>query len=115
MDTPHISVRRLTKAVERSHYLVAAFGSTEAMRQKVVVITDDVAEPTWVLRPGTRAIKQSNIMALALPSLSDLTLELAQAHTRMVTSFITLHEFPVENRRRGIVAPGRRLHTPWQS
>lgn len=96
----------VTRAIDRDHYLVAAYDSIEHFNQHIVVVLPDLAELTWVLRSGARTVRRSNVMALAVPSLETLTLPIARQLTRVATDYITVREFPLEYRRRGIVRPG---------
>lgn len=97
-----------TKAVMKSrnwlaldHYLLAPYASTEQHYQRMVVVDPSIAEPTWLLRPGTRKVVRRNIMALIVPSLADLTYDLAVEHTHVVTDYQGLRELPAAERRRG--------------
>lgn len=111
---PTMSVKNVTKALDRDHYVLTAYDSDERWNFKVVVVLPEINEPTWVLRPGTRKVTRQNVLALAVPSLEALTLDLAQAHTRMGTDYITVHTLPRENRRAGSLAKGERVRMGWE-
>lgn len=111
--TPTMPVTALKSASHLTHYLVAAYDSSEAFNQHILVVDPTLTEPTWVLRPRTTKLTRRNIMALAVPNLQALTLRLAQQLTHMVTNYITVREFPLANRRKGMVAAGPLVPTPW--
>lgn len=110
---PLLSVSRLERAIDLEHYLLAPSDSIEPWQWKIVVVVPSLAEPTWVVKPRARQASRRSIMALAVPSLEDLTLDLAQAHTSLVSDYITLYEFPRESRRRGAIERGARVSVPW--
>lgn len=83
------------------HYLLAPYASTEQHYQRMVVVDPTLSEPTWLLRPGTRVVKRTNVLALIVPSLADLTYELAVTHTRVATDYMGLRELPIAHRRTG--------------
>lgn len=110
---PTMSVTAIRNALSLDHYVLAAYDSIEERNLKIVVIMPGLAEPTWVLRPRARAATPSNVMALALPSLAALTLELAQAHTRMHIDYITIYELTRNSRSKGHVERGPAVPVPW--
>lgn len=113
---PTMPVRAITKARERRHYIVTAYDSIEPRQFKIVVVLPELAEPTWVLRPGARKASSRNaVMALAVPALDALTLDLAQSLTRVATDYITVHDFPRADRVAGRLAKGSRVPAPWEA
>ena len=87
------------------HYLIAAYASTEKHYQRIVVVDPTIAEPTWLLKPRARSCRHGNVLALLLPNLESLTVELAQTLTRMRTDYIGVREWPEAERAMG------RIHT----
>ncbi|WP_347956071.1 hypothetical protein [Gordonia aichiensis] len=77
------------------HYLVAPYASIEHHFQNLVIVDPSLAEPTWLLRAGTRKVSRRNIVALLLPTLDHLTLDLAQTLTHMLTDYIGIRETPM--------------------
>lgn len=92
-DMPHMSMSEFNYTVvrdmkrlpfaKRPQYLLCPYDSTEPHFRKVVVVTDRVTEPTVIRNRGTRSNWRP--MAVAVPSLAAVTVELAQAITRIVT------------------------------
>lgn len=92
-DMPHMSIIEFDRTVvadmkrlpfaERPQYVLCPYDSSENFRRKVVVITDRVTEPTVIRSPHARSNKRP--LAFAVPSLAVVTVELAQAITRIVT------------------------------
>lgn len=110
---PTMSVTAIRNALLLDHYVLAAYDSIEERNLKIVVIMPGLAEPTWVLRPRARAVTPGSVMALALPSLAALTLELAQTHTRMRIDYITIYELTRNSRSKGRVERGPAVPVPW--
>lgn len=101
-------IMRMTKSVAASrdwgtldHYLIAAYASTEPHLQRTVVIDPTLTTPAWLLKPRARSLRRNNILALLLPTLEMLTLELAQTHTRMGTDYIGVREWSAADRAAG--------------
>lgn len=94
-------VRDISGALDRPHYLVAAYDSTEQFNQRVVVVVDSLTEPAWVLRPDARSAGRRGSLALAVPSLDALTLHVAQQLTRVVTDYIVVREWATADRAAG--------------
>ena len=91
--------------VNLDHYLLAAYASAEAWTQKIVVVDPEETEPAWLIRPRCRNANRRTVLALMLPSLHCLTLDLAQAHTGMGTDYIGLRTWPRDHRRTGLIRP----------
>lgn len=105
--TKTIRLAALSPAIDRAHYLVAAYDSIERWQQKIVVIVPEISEASWVLAPGTRTARKAvNRMALAVPSLQSLTLEVLQALTNVATDFMTVRAWSREDRAAGRTVPG---------
>ncbi|KJR10566.1 hypothetical protein [Gordonia sihwensis] len=100
MTLPTLScTRKLAYSVKwkkLEHYLVAPYASIEPHFQNLVIVDPSLTEPTWLLRAGTRKVSRRNIVALLLPTLDHLTLELAQSLTHMVTDYIGIRETPAD-------------------
>lgn len=112
-ETATMSVKDIKNALSKTHYIVAAYDSQETFNQHIVVVLPEVSEPTWVLRPGARKPTRRNVLALAVPSIDALTLDLSQSLTRMVTDYITVREFPEFAREGGFIEAGRPVSMPW--
>lgn len=112
-DMPTMSVRSLTRATDRDHYFLVAFDSPEELYQHIVIILPEVTEPTWVLSPGARKVTRSNTLALALPSLTALTPDLARQLSGMVTDFFGLYRWTRADREAGNLTRGDRVALPW--
>lgn len=97
------------KWIDLDHYLLAAYASTEAWTQQTVVVDPRETEPTWLLRPRARKANRHSTLALLLPSLRHLTLDLAQAHTSIGTDYIGLRVHTREHRRAGLIRPHESL------
>ncbi|WP_137876517.1 hypothetical protein [Rhodococcus sp. Q] len=92
-DMPHMTSSRFNHTVvadmkklpfaKRAQYLLCPYDSTEDHMRKVVVVTDRVTQPTVIRRPC--AGSNLHPMAVAVPSLAAITVELAQAITRVMT------------------------------
>lgn len=112
-ELPTIRVGAIRNAIDLDHYSVAAYDSIEEWQQKIVVVMPDLDGPTWVLRPGARSVNRRNIMALAVPTLEALTLDLAQRLTNMGTDYITVRVLPADLRRQGRVRGTTPVRMPW--
>lgn len=112
-ELPVMSAKAVKNAIDLDHYVLAAYDSIEAWNLKIVVVIPDIEAPTWVLAPRARKASRKSILALAVPSLEALTLEIAKTHTGMGTDYITLHTLDRVDRRAGRVAKGRPVQVPW--
>lgn len=92
MSTRTIAFTKALKASGRflnlRHYTIASYASTETFTQRLVIVDPAVTEPTWLMRPGTSKVVRRNVIALLLPTLDALTLDLAQTMTGVVTDYI---------------------------
>lgn len=98
---PAMSVNKLRGARKLDHYLLAAYDSVESFAQRIVVVDPRLDAPTLILRPRVRTASRGNVLALAVPSLADLSLELAQGHTNTVTEYMGLRLYPLKDRIAG--------------
>ncbi|WP_042378745.1 hypothetical protein [Gordonia alkanivorans] len=100
-------ILRMTKQVAArdwaslDHYLVAPYASIEGHYQRVVVIDPSVPEPTWLVRPRARVADRRTVLALVLPALSALTLDLARQLTSIHTDYIGVRVWPRTERAAG--------------
>lgn len=104
----HKALRALAPAegvIALDHYLLSAYGSIEAWQQHIVVIVPGLEEPAYVLAPRARnASKARNRHALALPSLSALTSEMAAEVTHTLAPYFEARHWPREERAAGRLA-----------
>ena len=104
---PQIPVRKITRALERDHYVVAAYDSIEPFNQHVLVVTDDVVEPSLIVRRVSRGQpKRSNVFGMAIPMLVSFTLPLARELVRVETDYITVRRWERAVRRQGVKRAG---------
>lgn len=96
--TQRISKSRDWKSLP--HLLIAPYASIEQHFQRVVIIDRTVAEPTWLVTARARRRRRSNTYALILPNLTALTLDLATAHTQVVTDYIGVRLWSLAERQR---------------
>lgn len=80
------------------HYLIAAYASTEQHFQRVVIIDPTLTGPTWLIRPRAVTLRRSNVVALMLPRLQALSLDLARQHTGILTDYIGIRAWSREAR-----------------
>ncbi len=85
------------------HYLIAAYASVEQHFQRVVIIDPTLTEPTWLVRPRAVTLRPGNVVALMLPDLQALDLDLARQHTGILTDYIGIRAWSREARTGGRV------------
>lgn len=113
-DLPLLSAKSLRDAVDLDHYLLGAYDTSEQWNLKAVVIAPDLTEPTWVVRPGAKKATRRSILALALPSLDALTLDLAQRLVCVLTEYVTVRRWDRLDRVKGNVVRGDLVPAPWE-
>lgn len=115
---PVLSVRDIRNAADLDHYTLGAYDTTEPWQLRIIVVIPGLAAPAWVVPPRTRkgqARRPRKTLALALPNLSALTLEMAQAHTNVVTDFMGVREFSHADRTVGRIRAGALVPVPWDA
>lgn len=81
------------------HYLVADYESTEAHKQKIVIVVPGLDEPK-AIRIGRRT--RGRPAGVAVGRIDDLTAEVATEATGIRAPFFGLRSWPVEDRRKGL-------------
>lgn len=111
---PGIGVNTLRgRALDLDHYLLAPYDTCETWQMKVVVVDPTLDAPAWVMSRATKNPRPRKALALAVPSLSALALDLAQQATGMATDYITVYDFPREFRSKGQIRQGKQVLAPW--
>lgn len=110
---PTIPVSSLRNAKDLDHYTLGAYDTTEPWQLRIVVIVPGLPGPSWVGRSRRQVTHSRKALALALPNLDALTLEMAQTHTNVITDYFGVREFARKDRARGKVLPGASVRPPW--
>lgn len=109
-----IGAKDLTDAINLQHLLLAPHDTIEVWQMRIVVINPAHPEPAWVMTRRGGKPNPRKALALSVPTIEALTLDLAQQLCGTLDSYFGVHDWPQDFRREGNTWPGRRITPPWE-